>query len=131
MKKKILVLSLVSLAFLVVLPVLLAVWKSQLSFAILIFWLYLGCPLFSVVMGAIAGRNPKALWYFAVAPGPVALVICLTAIQMSFGFSAFYGGCYLLLGGIAMAVSFLLSVYTRNQDRKIEEQICSGNRGKR
>lgn len=131
MKKRILALSIVTLVFMVALPVLLTALKSQLAFGILILWLYIGCPIFSVVMGAIAGRNPKALWYFAVAPGPVALVICLTAIQMSFGFSAFYGGCYLLLGGIAMAVSFLLSVYTRNQDRKIEEQIRYGNRGKR
>lgn len=131
MKKRILALSIVTLVFMAALPVLLTALKSQLAFGILILWLYIGCPIFSVVLGAIAGRKVKALWYFAVAPALIALVVCLTVILIDAPTSFLLSGCYLLLGLIAMAVSFLISVYTRNQDKKIDDQIRRGTKIKK
>lgn len=131
MKKKILILSAVILVFMVGIPILLVTLNSTVSFGILILWLYAGCPIFSVAIGAIAGRRLRKLWYFVPIPAALALVICLALIQMDLPTSAFFAGCYLLLGLLAMGVCFLVSFYIRRQDIKIENEIYHRNTKKK
>ncbi len=116
MKKKLIGMSAASALFMLVLPVLFVTLKHLIPFTAFLFLIYLFCPLCSIVLGVLAGRNVPRLWCFSVIPALLALVTY--SFLLNFSTALTFSGCYLSLGLIAMGISVLAKVYLQNRKKK-------------
>ena len=116
MKKKIILMSSLTLVFIVLLPllpILVAPLRDFIPFTAYLFVPYLLCPICSAVVGAIAGTNIRRLGYFAVLPALAALGVY--AYLMDWEAALIFAGCYLMLGMIAMGIAALVKIYLQNK----------------
>ncbi len=110
MRKKNLVCALVSLAVMIFLPWCAVTFgKGDGGMALCFILFFAVDPILSLWVGAFAGKNVEAFWF---QPSLCALWFLLgTWLLFDMGEPAFalYAGIYLLLGNLAMAISWLAS----------------------
>lgn len=114
MKKKIILISVLTAVFMLLLPVLpifVAPVRNILSFTVYLFVPYLVCPLCAVAVGIISGTDIRRLWYFVFLPAVVAFGTYL--YLMDFNGAAVLSGCYLMLGLAATGITALVKIHQR------------------
>ena len=121
MKKKIILMSVLTAVFMLLLPVLpifVAPVRNVLSFTLYLFVPYLVCPLCAIAVGIIAGTDLRRLWFFVFLPALVAFGTYL--YLMDFNGAAVLSGCYLMLGIAAMGITALVKVHqqAKKQNRR-------------
>lgn len=107
MKKKLMCWIIVSAAIMLALPWMLVTFvKSDAGMAACFLLFFVVNPIYSVIVGAFAGKDGKHLWVLPVLSA--ALFLFGTWIFFDMGEIAFilYAGVYLVLGLLAMLVSF-------------------------
>ena len=121
MKKKIILMSALTLVFMLLLPVLpiaAAPVRNVISYMMYLFVPYLLCPVCSIVVGAIAGTDIRRLWYFVFLPAAVAFGTYLYLMDLNG--ALVLSGCYLMLGLAALGISALVKVHqqAKKQNRR-------------
>ena len=118
MKKKIIVMSVLTLVFMLILPTLPIVvspLRDIVPFVAYIFVPYLICPLCAVAVGVIAGTDARRLWYFVLLPAAAAFGVDL--YLMYWEAAVTFAACYLMLGMVAMGITALVKIYLQNRRR--------------
>lgn len=121
MKKKIILISVLTAVFMLllpVLPILAAPVRDIISYTMYLFIPYFVCPLCAVAVGITAGTDIRRLWYFVFLPAVVAFGTYL--YLMDFKGAMILSGCYLMLGFAAMGIAGLIKVYqkAKKQNRR-------------
>ncbi len=70
-------------------------------------------PLFNIISGVFAGRNPKKLWVCPLMTGILFILGCWLSFEMGQGAFVVYGIGYCAIGAAAMGISVLFSKILR------------------
>lgn len=113
MKKRAILLSVLTAVFMLALPMTFFLLRKVVPFPVFLALPYFVCPLFAVVAGALAGKDLRQLWCFALLPAMVSLgtFTYIMNLETALTFSI----CYLTLGIIALCMSALVRFYNRSK----------------
>lgn len=110
MKKNLLIWSAVSAVVMLLLPGLtVAVVKSDAAMAVCFLLFFAVDPIYSVVTGAVAGRNIKEMWALPIISSALFLIGTWIFFDMAESAFVLYAGIYLVFGIAAMLISFAVT----------------------
>lgn len=107
--KKIIIWTVSALILMIGLPWIAVTFAGSAGMAICFLLFFVINPLYAAVCGAFAGRNIKQLWALPVITSVLFLAGSWLFFEMGENVFWLYCGCYLIIGVIAMLISFFIN----------------------